>query len=163
MTQIYLMRFFMMGCPLGLEPCEQKPVSLDAKCYAINCENYFYCRSWVLPWALPLHRMSADSESKINPVPHDYYLVAFLSAYNHGRDTDEGLQERDWAVYFAEYGYAEACPLPRRHSYLSRVKSLFSDLPENIWKLRRIPISFGNGFVGTITIFDSIITRRPQD
>jgi hypothetical protein len=118
-----------LGCPLGLEPCEQKPVSLDAKCYAINCENYFHCRSWVLPWSLPLHRMPAHPGSDFDsPIPHDYYLVDFLSAYGHGRN-DEGFQDRNWAGYFAEYGYAHACPLPIRRRDLanltSKLKSLF--------------------------------------
>ena len=153
----------MLGCPLGLEPCEQKPTSLNINCYAINCENYFHCRSWVLPWALPLHRMKADPDSKINPVPHDYYLVAFLSTYGYGRDA-EGLQERDWTVYFAEYGYAEACPLPRHYSHLSRLKSL-SKVDETLitWKPRRSPFALPNGLIMIITTFDAIMTIRPRD
>lgn len=154
----------MSGCPLGLEPCEQKSTPLNAKCYAINCDNYFHCRSWVLPWALPLHRMKANPDSKINPVPHDYYLVAFISTYGYRRNT-EGLQERDWTVYFAEYGYAEACPLPNRSSYLSRVKSLSDKLEEvTTLKPRRILLQLSNGMIGTMTVFDSVIHfRRPSD
>jgi hypothetical protein len=153
----------MLGCPLGLEPCDQKPTLFNANSYAINCANYFYCRSWILPWSLPLHRMKADPSSKVNPVPHDYYLVAFLSTYGYGRDT-EGLQERDWTVYFAEYGYAEACPLPRRHSYLSRLKSL-SKVDETLitWKPRRFALTLPDGMIIIMTTFAAIMNIRRSD
>jgi hypothetical protein len=135
-----------LGCPLGLEFCEQKLVSLDAKCYAINCENYFHCRSWVLPWSIPLHRMKANPGA-INPVPHDYYLVEFLCGYGYPRESYEGMQERDWAAYFAEYGYAEAVPLPR----YDRIN----------YKLFRIPFTFtlSNGMIIIMAFFGALIRR----
>ena len=139
----------MLACPLGLEPCEQKPVSLDAKCYAINCENYFYCRSWVLPWNLPLHRMEADPDSTVNPVPHDYYLVKFLCGYGYPREGVDGMQERDWAAYFAEYGYAEAVLIPQNNTFIRYVK-------------RRILFHFPNGMIGSLHTFDSIFDIRRQ-
>jgi hypothetical protein len=135
-----------LGCPLGLEPCEQKAVSLDAKCYAINCENYFHCRSWVLPWSLPFHRMKANPESQINPVPHDYYLVEFLCGYGYSTESYGGMQERNWAAYFAEHGYAEAVPLPR-----------YNDRTE--YKLRRIIFTLPNGMIQIKTFFDALIRR----
>lgn len=142
----------MLACPLGLEPCDQKPTLLNANCYAINCENYFYCRSWVLPWALPLHRMKADPDSKVNPVPHDYYLVKFLCGYGYPREGVEGMQERDWAAYFAEYGYAEAVPVP-----VSRFKELIHYIP------RPFPVTFPNGMIIVMTLFDAVITIRRRD
>ena len=138
----------MSGCPLGLEPCDQKVVLPDAKCYAITCDNYFYCRSWVLPWALPLHRMKADPDSKVNPVSHDYYLVKFLCGYGYPREAVEGMQERDWAAYFAEYGYAEAVPL-----------SNFKELIHS----RRFPVALPNGMIIVMYVFDTIMTIRRCD
>ena len=152
-----------LGCPLGLEPCEQKPVSLDAKCYAINCENYFHCRSWVLPWPLPLHRMPAHPGSDFDPpIPHDYYLVDFLSAYVHGRN-DEGFQDRNWADYFAEYRYAHACPLPIRRRDLANLTSKLKSLFKPVSVLTRFPIHFQNGMIGTMTHITTIMTIDRTD
>ena len=50
-----------LRCPLGLEFCDRKPVLPDAKSFAITWENYFHCRSWVLPWSLPLYRITEVS------------------------------------------------------------------------------------------------------
>ena len=140
----------MLACPLGLEPCDQKPTPLNAKCYAINCDNYFYCRSWVLPWALPLHRMKADSDSKVNPVPHDYYLVEFLCNYGYPREGVEGMQDRDWAAFFAQYGYAEAVPI-----------SNFEELIH--YKPRHCSVILPNGMVMIMTIVDAIMDIRRRD
>ena len=134
-----------MSCPLGLNPCDQKAILPDAKYYAITCNNYFYCRSWVLPWVLPLHRMKANHNSKINPIPHDYYLVQFLCGYGYSREGVEGMQERDWAAYFAEYGYAEAVPL-----------SNFEELIH--YKSRHFPVTLANGKIMVMTVFDTILT-----
>jgi hypothetical protein len=84
--------------------------------------------------------MKADSDSKVNPVPHDYYLVQFLCGYGYPREGAEGMQYRDWAAYFAEYGYAEAVPLPR-----------YNDCIE--YKPRRITFTFPNGMIGIRTVF----------
>lgn len=155
----------MSGCPLGLEFCDQKPISLDAKCYAVTCENYFYCFSWVKSWNLPLHRINYENDPvKFAAVGHDYYLVEFLCGYGYPGEAVEGMQDRDWATYFAEYGYAEAVPLPTHHSYLSRLKSLF-DFEEVVnWKPRRLFSTLPNGMIIVRTIFDGFITlRRPRD
>jgi hypothetical protein len=64
-----------LRCPLGLEFCDRKPVLPDAKSFAITCQNYFHCRSWVLPWSLPLYRITEENFLKFAAVGHDYYLV----------------------------------------------------------------------------------------
>lgn len=139
-----------MCCPLGLDLCDQKSTpTLLNEYYAIDCANYFYCRSWVLPWSLPLHRMKANPDSKFNPVPHDYYLVQFLCGYGYPREGVEGMQERDWAAYFAEYGYAEAVPIPENNIFIRYVK-------------RRILLHFPNGMIGSLHTFDAIFDIRRQ-
>lgn len=67
---------FLFGrCLLGLEFCDQKRVPQDAQFFDVTCLNYYYCRSWVLPWPLPLHRMPAHPGSDFDPpIPQDYYL-----------------------------------------------------------------------------------------
>jgi hypothetical protein len=127
---------FMVGCPLGLEFCDQEPVLSGTKCYAIICDNYFYCRSWTLSWNLPLHRITAENSLKFDCVGQDYYLVEFVTSYGYPRP---GMQERDWAAYFAEYGYAEAVPIPKHNSHLRKVTSLSTS--EN----RIIPVLLANG------------------
>jgi hypothetical protein len=139
-----------LGCPLGLD-CDRKAVLSDAKCYAINCDNYFYCRSWVLPWSLPLHRITAQNPLKFDSVGQDYYLVQFLNVYGYpGEQEIQGMQERDWAAYFAEYGYAEAVPL-----------SNFEELIH--YKPRRFPVTLANCMTMVMTVFDAIMTIRRRD
>jgi hypothetical protein len=82
-------------------------------------------------------------------IGHDYYLVEFLKDY--GYDV-EGMQERDWRVYFAEYGYAEAVPLPNSQDYLVS------------WKPRCFSVTLPNGMIMIMTSFDAIMDiRRPRD
>jgi len=139
-----------MTCPLALEFCDQKRVPPDAKFFDVTCLNYYYCRSWVKPWRLPLHRITEkNAPLDFAAIGHDYYLVEFLKDY--GYDV-EGMQERDWRVYFVEYGYAEAVLLPNSQDYLVS------------WKPRRFSVTLPNGMIIIMTTFDAIMDiRRPRD
>jgi hypothetical protein len=132
-----------MTCPLGLEFCDQKRVSQDAEFFDVTCPNYYYCCSWVKPWCLPLHRITEkNAPLDFAAIGHDYYLVKFLKDY--GYDV-EGMQERDWRVYFAEYGYAEAVSLPNSQNYLVS------------WKLRYFSVTLPNGVIISMPTFDAIM------
>ena len=131
-----------MTCPLGLDFCDQKRVPQDAKFFDVTCPNYYYCCSWVKPWRLPLHRITEkNAPLDFAAIGHDYYLVEFLKdCYDM-----EGMQERDWRVYFSEYGYAEAVPLPNSQDYLVS------------WKPRRVSVTLPNGMIMIMTTFDAIM------
>ncbi|WP_293341240.1 hypothetical protein [Microcoleus sp. CAWBG58] len=59
------------------------------------------------------------SNSPLDPLTFDsgYWLVDFLKEYG-----GHGFQDRNWAAYFADYGYAHAEPIPRS----KRTKPSFS-------------------------------------
>jgi hypothetical protein len=110
-------------CPLGFKFCEQKEkgVPWDAKFFDVTCSNYYYCRSWVRAWHLPLHRITQENIFKFAPVGHEYYLVEFLNFYGY---PTEGMHARDWAAYFGRYGYAEAVPLQGRETHITTIMTI---------------------------------------
>lgn len=144
-----------MSCPLGLEFCDQRRFPPDAKFFDVTCDNYYYCRSWVKPWNLPLQRIT-QRNFLWNAFGHDYYLVEF----SYPRLGMQGIHDIDWAAYFAEYGYAEAVPLPS----LNRLSPLLDSETVVHYIPRRVPVKLPNGMTIVMTMFDSIITlSRSQD
>ena len=93
-------------CPIGIEDCISRGNN--------SCINFFNCYSWTKPWSLPLTRITYGN-SCLDPLTFDspYWLVNFHSLYPPINSAGT-MQERNWRDYFADYGYAQAEPLPRK-------------------------------------------------